>query len=298
MLRISAIICFVFFFSSCSNNSEKDLASYRYLKQGLEKSIKAITYENALIYTEFESKRSDPRLSEKVVIWGPKIETTRKLSDTLTKYIRYLKIDLGNLAETENDKTAVEKIFGKSKIDELLEKILTYRKNMLGQDEEMNKVFASRISSLTNDFDTVRQNFETKYFEDKPAIAVSVILNMLENDVRIMENDFIHFCNYKTLIIIEDFEVFRTLISQSSNYVKAGDNIVIEAGVGAYSRRPNSKITIMGKEVDCKEQGFASYKFKTPLKAGKYIVPVKIEYIDVDGIKKAMTYKVEYTVVE
>jgi hypothetical protein len=44
--------------------------------------------------------------------------------------------------------------------------------------------------------------------------------------------------------------------------------------------------------------GVAVYKFKTSLKAGKYSVPVKIEYTDFDGKRKVLTNKMDYTVVE
>lgn len=59
----------------------------------------------------------------------------------------------------------------------------------------------------------------------------------------------------------------------------------------------NPKITIDGKLIQL-ENAVAFYKFKTPLKVGKYFVPVKIEYTDYKGIKNVKIEKVEYTVAE
>jgi hypothetical protein len=73
----------------------------------------------------------------------------------------------------------------------------------------------------------------------------------------------------------------------------------IQAGVGAFTVMNKPEITIDNKKIQIDDsRGVALYKFKSPLKTGKYTVPVKIEYTDVDGTKKTVMGKVEYTVME
>jgi hypothetical protein len=87
-------------------------------------------------------------------------------------------------------------------------------------------------------------------------------------------------------------------VTQSSSYVKAGEKIEINAGIGYLSTTLQPKITINQKLFQLNENGVAVYKFKTPLKAGKYYMSVKIEYTEQDGAKGLMEKNIEYTVIE
>lgn len=55
---------------------------------------------------------------------------------------------------------------------------------------------------------------------------------------------------------------------------------------------------INGIEVKCDADGVAVYKFKSPMKAGKYSVPVKIIYTKPNGIKDTVFKTLSYTVAE
>ena len=91
------------------------------------------------------------------------------------------------------------------------------------------------------------------------------------------------------------FDKVGIIIAQSATIIKAGDKIEITAGIGTFSMAGNPKITIHGKLIQM-ENAVASYKFKTPLKAGKYFVPVKIEYTDLKGMINVKMDKLKYTV--
>ncbi len=84
----------------------------------------------------------------------------------------------------------------------------------------------------------------------------------------------------------------------NSSCVKAGDIIEINAGVGSFSVQSQPKFTIDGKLISVNENGIMVYKFKTPLIAGKYNKPIKMEYTKPDGTRELMTKNIEYTVID
>ncbi|MBK6379818.1 MAG: hypothetical protein IPF72_08815 [Chitinophagaceae bacterium] len=57
-------------------------------------------------------------------------------------------------------------------------------------------------------------------------------------------------------------ETFQVIIGQSSNCVKAGDNLEITAGVGAFSAASQPKFTIGDKLISGDDNGIAIYKLK------------------------------------
>lgn len=98
--------------------------------------------------------------------------------------------------------------------------------------------------------------------------------------------------------IIESYHVFQPLIALSSSCVKAGDDIIIEAGIGSFSTESRPRITINGEIIRLNDYGVASYNLKTLNKSGKYSLPVKIEFTTPDGRKDFMTKNISYTVIE
>jgi hypothetical protein len=127
------------------------------------------------------------------------------------------------------------------------------------------------------------------------------MLTMFENNVKVMENKFVEFCFNKigSTDGPEFFTKIGALVGQSTNIIKAGDQMQIYAGVGSFSVACKPIITIDKKVFQpTYSEGVVSYKFKTPIKAGKYIVPVIIDYIGEDGSKRQLKNKIEYTVVE
>ncbi|MES1223958.1 MAG: hypothetical protein ABUT20_51155 [Bacteroidota bacterium] len=299
MLRCIVVIIF-FLISSCNNYSSDDLAIYKSLNEGMEKSVKNTFNNNAVIYMSLANKLTDPSTAQRATLWKPRFDSIKILSDSLAKYIRYLKIDLQNISSKDNETGGVKQIFiDQDKSKELMERMQVYKRNMLGIDKRMEEVFANRSSNILVSIDTSLPDFTKKYFKGKPAIAVVSFLTMLENNVRLMESDFVNYCNNHIVAMDEGFRVFSVLVGKSTSHIKGGDQMLIQAGVGAFSLSSKPLITINGKTLEPgTEGGVATYKFKTSLKAGKYVLPVKVEYTDEMGIRKIHTSKVEYTVIE
>ena len=87
-------------------------------------------------------------------------------------------------------------------------------------------------------------------------------------------------------------------MGQSSSCVKAGNDIQITAGIGSFSLEAQPTFSVDGKAIKSDVDGVMIYKFKTPLKAGDYFKPVKIEYTKPDGTRESKEYNIEYSVID
>ena len=281
-------------------------------EEGLVRSNSIISNSSVGIYKALESKLTRSESALQAAVWQPKAILVKEKNIAITNYLNSLVIELKKEAGLklqnerevyrEDDLDAVSRLFiNKNKGEELYKKLQEYRKDILDIDPELAKKFSSNSIIITNRFEQIestKKDFTKTFFDKVPVITALAMLRKLENNVNVLENEFVTYCNNKVGGYTEDFTIVSSLIGQSSNYLKAGDNLEIHAGIGAYSLTLKPKISIMGKDVDCNENGFALYKFKTALKAGKYTVPVKIEYTAVDGIRKVITNDVLYTVME
>lgn len=94
----------------------------------------------------------------------------------------------------------------------------------------------------------------------------------------------------------EGYDNFSVIVGQSTNIAEQGDEIFISAGIGAFSRVASAKIYIEGKQIALNENAVAVYKFKAIGNPGKYSVPVKINYINVDGKEKSENVNIDYNI--
>jgi gliding motility-associated protein GldM len=312
MQRIIVVIISLTIFSSCSNRSESDLAFYKSMQAGFTQSVNAFALSNQEIYSAIETRAKDFKTAPYAEKWQTRALLIKDLSTNAIGYIdsliRELKIEAGvrmeNFNETyketfrEDDRDAVEHVFVKNKRGkELQDRLLKYKDDMLAIDPEFFNMFGHTIINVSDSF--FEKGFTKTYFENIPVIAAIALLRKYQSDIGNTECQFLKFCLNKTHpnVIVDDF--ISPLISQSSKYLKGGEEIEIEAGIGAFSVVMSPEITINGKTFTPNESaGLAKYKFKTPLKPGKYFIPVKIEYIAPDGTKQEIEKKVEYTVIE
>ena len=166
-------------------------------------------------------------------------------------------------------------------------------------DSHMTEIFKNSvfISALFDSMDNKHQNINKTFFENTPLIAAQAMLSRLQNNVKIIENGMIQFCNEN--IPKEDyFTSYSAIVGQNKSYVRSGEMIEITAGIGYFSvREAQPEITVNGTEAEINENGVAVYKFNASTIAGKHSVPVKINFTDQEGKDVDITKEVEYTVV-
>jgi hypothetical protein len=91
------------------------------------------------------------------------------------------------------------------------------------------------------------------------------------------------------------YDAFSTIVGQSSNNLMPGEELEINAGIGAYSKAAEPKISINGVSVPLNDDGRATSRIKVN-GTGVKSVPVMITYTKPDGTSVTKSIDVKYTV--
>jgi gliding motility-associated protein GldM len=138
--------------------------------------------------------------------------------------------------------------------------------------------------------------WEIAYFNMVPTVAGLTILSKFQQDVKTAANKVVAFCHSKVGEVEVVFDSYAAIIGQNSNYLMPGQELVIRAGVGAYSKAAKPTISIGGTNVALGEEGFAEFK-TTANGVGTRTVPVRITYFNqISGKEETKEVNVEYTV--
>jgi len=300
------------FLSACSNNSKSDLTVFEATFNGLEQSSKTIEDISADFRKQLYGRLNDPMTAEKAAVLQPQAERVSELASSVVDYIYKLESQLVEVAgyrlsdkasafKSGNFKSVNKVFFEQKKGTELLQKLRGFIDSIQSVDVSIGIYYAEMRKETYNYLDSTtdnEMNFSKIYFNDISVAAALSVLAKFENDIRNTESKLISYCYYRSFPMIDRYEAFQTLVGINSSCVKAGDVIEINAGVGSFSVASQPKFTIDGKIISCNENGIIVYKFKSPLKAGKYYKSVKIEYTKPDGTKEVRTKNIEYTVIE
>jgi len=312
MQRFIAVIILFIIFSSCSNKTATDLAVYRSMQAGFIQSATAVDLSNKEIYLAIEGRAKDLRVASYAAKWQPGALLIKDFSNNAVNYIdsllSELKIEAGvkleefgaTFKETyrEDDKDAVERVFIKNNRGKALqERLLKYKNDMLAIDPELFKTFEHIIINVSDSF--FKKGFTETYFKDVPAVAALALLKKFQSDIVNNENQFLRFCLNKThpVMIIDDFPM--PLISQSSSYVRQGDEIVITAGIGSYATALKTSVMIGNKLISDNGEGVVTYKFKANGHIGKNKIPIRLVFLDYGtGRKDTVVSNIEYSIIE
>ena len=290
------------------NVSSEILNAFKVVDISLQNSSSNLASANNTIYASLAEKLADPKTKDKASIWEPKAAKAKKLSDDLNAYIDNLKTELKKASDSkmvdgkesfkEDNLDAATRLFeteGKGK--ELEAKLAAYRKAMLEIDPEINTKFGKTLPIDINPpvgQDGTKKEFTDAYFHMTPTVAGLTLLSKFQNNVKNAEHDVVTFCHEQIGAVKIKFDKTGVLVGQSSNYIMPGQEIVITAGIGAYSSAAQPKISIGGAGAAVVD-GKATYKVSAA-GAGAHSVPVSVTYLDQDGVSQTKTETIQYTV--
>lgn len=300
MRYATSTLAILLFFSSCADNSKSELAVFKATTNSLELSSKTINSTTADFRKQLFDRLHIPGNAEQAAVWQPKAAKVSELASLVIEYISILKSQLTK--EGDNLKLVNKVFFQQNEGAGLYRRLRNFMDTIYTIDPWLNKRCVELIGDRFNYFDSTKyddRKFTHTFFNQVSTVAALSLLAKFENDIRNIEKEIVTYCYYKTSLgcnLIR--ETFQVIIGQSSNCVKAGDNLEITAGVGAFSAASQPKFTIGDKLISGDDNGIAIYKFKTPSKAGKHNKAVKIEYTRPDGSRESMTKNIEYTVIE
>lgn len=296
--RVATAAIASFFIASCSDDSISQSRHFQILEGSLAEATKRTARDNETIYHSLYEKRMDPATHYKATVWEPKAAKIRSYAAETRGYIEGLKKDLKRMAAPSSE-NAVADFFQEGQKGIRLDKQLkAFKTNILAVDTLLREEF-SKPASFPKPLDSLvdEQGFSKRYFENTNHISAQALLSQLSNSMIMAENELILFCNEQIPNYSHGyFSSYSVIIGQSSSYVRAGEEIKITAGVGAFSQRAQPKITIAGDTAILNEYATTDYPFKASKKPGKHFVPVKIEFIDQDGKMQTIKKNVEYTV--
>lgn len=256
-LIISFLLC-----SACRQDANPGLAQMTTLIKSLDRSNDFISWQIDKIDLSLQNRSFDPYTAEKTKIWLPGVDAVRKLFGEMHIYLNGLRSALKTQAhivpdtiETSRgweDKDAVYELFEKTgRKKELSGKIAAYHKaisnawnpdSMLVPDvikedirRDIPKMITNVSESLVRGFDPANTTTAMTY----------IILDQIENDLLLTEHEMIRYADVHTNITRDTFEKFSFLVGVNSSYLKAGQTLTIDAGMGGFSLAWNPTLLLL-----------------------------------------------------
>ncbi len=297
------------------NVSAEILNAFKTVDRSLIIASGVAEQKNEEIFKSFKAKLEDPTSREKAAIWEPKAQQARKISDELYNYIEGLKQELkkesglktveGKEEYKEDDLDAGTRLLvqqapeGKGKGKELFEKLKAYKEQLLSIDPEMKKEIEVGLPlDLTippTSSEAGKNDWAYAYFHMTPTIAAITIMSKFQNDVRNSESKAVEFCHKQIGQVEIIYDQFQAFAGTNTQYLMPGEELVITAGIGAFSKAAQPSITIDGANVALNAEGTAEYKTRVG-GSGAGIKRVRISYAKPDGTTAVVEKEIKYTV--
>ena len=297
------------------NVSAEILNAFKTVDRSLVIASGVAEQKNEEIFKSFKAKLEDPTSREKAAIWEPKAQQARKISDELYNYIETLKSELkkesglktvdGKEEFKEDDLDAATRLLvqgapdGKGKGKELFEKLKAYKEQLLSIDPEMKREIEVGLPlDLTippTSSEAGKNDWAYAYFHMTPTIAAITIMSKFQNDVRNSESKAVEFCHKQIGQVEIIYDQFQAFAGTNTQYLMPGEELVITAGIGAFSKAAQPSITIDGANVALNAEGTAEYKTRVG-GSGAGIKRVRISYAKPDGTTAVVEKEIKYTV--
>lgn len=295
------------------NVSSEILNAFKTIEQSLTNANLIIQKKNTDIIKSLQLKLEDPKTAEKAAIWAPKAVEAQKLSDEIYNYIESLKTGLkkesglkikdGKETFNDHDLSSTTRYFlqGQSpnRGQELLDRLTQYKNKLGAIDPSIkNEVIPNLPLDLTVPETTSiagKGNWAYAYFNMTPPIAAMTILTKFQNDIRNCESQVMEYCHKEIGEVELVYDQFNAFAASNSQYLMAGEELVITAGVGAFSSAAKPTISVDGNVLSIGTDGTASYKTVAG-NPGLNSKRVRISFIKPNGETAVVEKEVKYTV--
>ncbi|MEO6718977.1 MAG: gliding motility protein GldM [Ferruginibacter sp.] len=290
------------------NVSSEILNAFKVVDISLQNSSTNLANANNTLYSSLADKLTRPESQVNARIWEPKAQIAKRLSDSLNNYLEGLKKDLktaaglemreGKESFKEDNLDAATRLFdtqGKGK--DLQSRLIAYKAAMLAIDPEIKAKFESTFpvdAEPPVGQDGTKKDFTSAYFHMTPTVAGLTLLSKFQNNVKNSENQIVSFCHSKIGEVVVHMDKVGVLTGQNATYLMPGQELVVTAGVGAYSSSSNPTISINGSAVNV-ENGQGQFK-TTVSGAGEHTVPINVTFKGEDGKPVTVPSTIKYTV--
>ncbi len=297
------------------NVSSEILNAFKTVDHSLMTASEIVERKNLDVFKSFKRKLEDQKTHDKAAEWMPKAEKAKALADEMYNYIEGLKQELkkesglktenGKETFKEDDLDAPTRLLvsmppnGKGKGNELYAKLQTFKKTLLAIDSSLGKEVGPNLpldlSVPPTHNEGGKDDWAFTYFHMTPSIAALTIMSKFQNDIKNSEAQVVDYCHKKIGEVEIVYDEFKAFAGTNSQYLMPGEELVITAGMGAFSAKARPTITIDGVNVPLNADGAAEYKsvVNTP---GANTKKVRITYYKPNGEPAVADKEVKYTV--
>lgn len=298
------------------NVSAEIINAFKTVNNSLLNANKVATEKNNLIYKSFQDKLSDPNSAERARIWKPRADQVKQIAGEMNTYLEQLKKDLKTEADLkiedgeevfkfDNLEAATRLMENKGKGKELLKKLTEFKANILkilpdssAADSIVIKNFMKTLPlnlEMPKTENAGNRDWTSAYFRMTPTIAAVTILSKFQNDVKNSESQLVDYFHRQIGEVKVVYNQFEPLIGTSATYLLPGQELQVNAGLGAYSKDVVPEIFINDSKVPV-ENGLGTWKTIVG-GPGTGTVRVLVKYKDpLSGQEKSIPKEINYTV--
>lgn len=293
------------------NVSSEILNAFKTVDKSLMTATGVAEKKNSEIFKSFQKKVEDPTTKEKAEIWLPKAQKAKALSDEVYNFIEGLKAELkkeaglkmvdGKEDFKEDDLDAATRLFisapptGKAKGKELYDKLKYFKDQLLAIDPEMKAAIGANlpldIPEVKSDKD--KEEWAYKFFHMTPTVAAITMLSKFQNDIKNSESEAVEYCHKEIGEVELVYDQFQAIANANASYVMPGEEIIINAGVGAFNSASQPKVSVDGASATPTPDGSFEYKFRPNASGSKNVT---ISFVKPDGTTASVTKEIKYTV--
>jgi gliding motility-associated protein GldM len=291
------------------NVSAEILNAFKVVDASLMTANATIDTKNKGVFKSFEQKLKDNETRERAEKWLPFAKQAASISEDMYKYLDGLKQELKKQADLEivegkehykedNLDAATRMMVENKRGEELRNKLIAFKKQLLDIHPDVRAKFDKALPIDTEPVKTENlgnHDWSSGYFRMTPTIAAVTILSKFQNDIRNSEAMVIDFIHQKVGEVEIVYDQFAAFAGTNSQYLMPGQELLISAGVGAFSTAAKPTITVDGSPIALNADGVAEYKTNVG-GPGSYSKTVKVTFLKPDGTQGVEEKKIEYTV--
>lgn len=294
------------------NVSSEILNAFKTVDKSLMTASGIVEQKNIGVFKSFQKKLADPVTKEKAELWYPKAEKAKLLADDVYNYIEALKLELkkeaklskdenGKEVYKEDDLDAATRMFlsnppeGKAKGKELYNKLKSFKDQLLAIDPDIAKEVGATLPLDLPEAkdDKAKMAWAYTFFHMTPTVAGITILSKFQNDIKNSEAQVVEYCHKEIGEVELIYDQFQAIANANASYVMPGEEIIINAGVGAFNSASKPSVSVDGASATPTPDGSFEYKFKPSSSGSK---KVTISFVKPDGTTASVTKEIKYTV--
>lgn len=293
------------------NVSSEILNAFKTVDKSLMTATGVAEKKNSEIFKSFQRKIEDPTTRDKAEIWLPKAQKAKTLSDEVYNYIEALKAELkkeaglkmvdGKEDFKEDDLDAATRLFvsappsGKGKGKELFDKLANFKKELLTIDPDMAAAIGANLPLSLPEAKNEKDKEEWAYtfFHMTPTVAGITMLSKFQNDIKNSESQAVEYCHKEIGEVEIEYDQFQAIVNANASYVMPGEEIIINAGVGAFNKAKQPNVSVDGATATPTPDGSFEYKFRPTGSGSKNVT---ISFVKPDGTTASVTKEIKYTV--